>query len=198
LKGIIEVLMRFKILDAIRGKSELPRAKLDRLFAISTASITMEANLGLSPGGAAGICLKPIESSRYEAARSEIEDLLKYSARETGTKYRVEKDEYRYLWVVLEDPDFDDLVVNVHLVSTTMVEHGFGEQLLCALYQFRGRDGPVYWIYSFKGGSYYPFAPIEGHNRDSSFEFRLRSVMEPELPVEKDVEKWYPLWGTPI
>lgn len=154
--------MRFKILDAIRGKSELPRAKLDRLFAISTASITMEANLGLSPGGAAGICLKPIESSRYEAARSEIEDLLKYSARETGTKYRVEKDEYRYLWVVLEDPDFDDLVVNVHLVSTTMVEHGFGEQLLCALYQFRGRDGPVYWIYSFKGALTTPSLPSRG------------------------------------
>ncbi len=190
--------MRFKILDAIRGKSELPTAKLDRLFAISTASITMEANLGLSPAGAAGICLKPVESSRYEAARSEIEDLLRYSARETGTKYRVETDEYRYLWVVLEDPDFDDLVANVHLVSTTMADHGFGEQLLCALYRFQGRDGPVYWIYSFKGGAYYPFAPAKGQERDSTFEFRLRSVMEPELPVEKDVEKWYPLWGTPL
>ncbi len=190
--------MKLKILDAILGKSELPTAKLDRLFAISTASITLEANLGLSPEGAAGICFKPIESSRYESARAEIEDLLRYSAQETGTKYRIEKDEYRYLWVVLEDPDFDDLVANVHLVSQTMIEHGFGEQLLCALYRFRGRDGPVYWIYSFKGGAYYPFAPTEGQNRDNSFEFRLRSVMEPELPVEKDVEKWYPLWGIPL
>ena len=119
--------MKFKILDSILGKSELLTAKLDRLFAISTASITMEANLGLSPDGAAGICFKPIESSKYEAARSEIEELLSFSARETGTKYRVEKDEYRFLWVVLEDPHFDDLVANVHLVSTTVVEHGFGE-----------------------------------------------------------------------
>ncbi len=190
--------MRFKILDSILGKSELAAAKLDRLFAISTASITLEANLGLSPDGAAGICFKPIESSKYDATRAEIEEFLRYSARDTGTKYRIEKDEYRYLWIVLEDPDFDDLVANVHLVSTTMAEHGFGEQLLCALYRFRGKGSPVYWIYSFKGGAYYPFAPSKGQERDNSLEFRLRSVMDPELPIEKDVEKWYPLWGIPL
>jgi hypothetical protein len=190
--------MRLKILDAILGKSSLPKSKLDRLFAISTASITLQASLDLSPAGKAGICLKPIESSRYEAARSEIEELLRYSSAETGTSFKLEKDEYRYLWVVLEDRDFDDLVATVHLVSTTMTDHGFSEQLLCALYSFLGRDGPVYWIYSFKGGAYYPFAPLEGQNRDNSLEFRLRSVMEGELPIEKNVEKWYPLWGIPF
>jgi len=83
-------------------------------------------------------------------------------------------------------------------VSTTMAEHGFGEQLLCAIYRFRGKESRVYWIYSFKGGAYYPFAPAEGQNRDNSLEFKLRSVMEPELSIEKDVEKWYPLWGIPL
>lgn len=190
--------MRLKILDAILGKSTLPKSKLDRLFAISTASITLQANLGLSPAGKAGICFKPIESERYEAARSEIEELLRYSSAETGTSFRLEKDDYRYIWVVLEDSDFDDLVATVHLVSTTMTDHGFGEQLLCALYGFLGREGPVYWIYSFKGGAYYPFVPKKGHERDSSQEFRLRAVMEGELPIEKDLEKWFPLWGTPL
>lgn len=190
--------MKLRILDTILGKSTLPKSKLDRLFAISTASITLEANLGLSPSGSAGICFKPIDSSRYEAARAEIEALLHYSGRETGTKARIEMDEYRYLWVVLEDPDFDDLVTTVHLVSTTMTDHGFGEQLLCALYRFVGSAGPVYWIYSFKGGAYYPFVPKSAHDRDNVLEFRLRSVMEPELPIEKDVEKWYPLWGIPL
>ncbi|AET65170.1 PspA-associated protein PspAB [Methanothrix harundinacea] len=190
--------MRLKILDAILGKSTLPKSKLDRLFAMATARITLEASLGLAPSGSAGICLRPIDSSRYEAARSEIEALLHYSGQETGTTSRIEMDEYRYLWVVLEDRDFDDLVATVHLVSTTMTDHGLGEQLLCALYSFIGKNGPVYWIYSFKGGAYYPFAPKKGHDRDNALEFRLRSVMEPELPIEKDLEKWYPLWGIPI
>jgi len=184
-------------LDALLGKSKLPKAKVDRLFAISTAYITLEVNLGLKSDRSAGICFKPMESSRYAGARIEIEELLQYSCRETQTEYKLKKDEYNYLWVVLKDPDFEDLVTNIHLISQTLIEHGFGQQLLCAIYRFLG-EGPVYWIYNFKQGTYYPFVPKGAHQRDNSLEFRLRSVIERELPIEKDVEKWYPLWGIPV
>ena len=184
-------------LDAILGKSKLPKAKVDKLFAISTASITLDVNLGLKAVGSAGICFKAMESSRYVAARLEIEELLQYSCKETGTEYKVQKDEFNYLWVILKDPDFEDLVTNIHLVSQTLIEHGFSEQLLCAIYRFQG-EGTVYWIYNYKQGAYYPFVPKGNHQRDNTLEFRLRSVMESELPIEKNVEKWYPLWGIPI
>lgn len=184
-------------LDVLLGKSKLPKAKVDRLFAISTASITLEVNLGLKPAESAGICFKPMESSGYDAARQEIEELLLYSTKETGTHYTVKKDEYNYLWVALKDPDFEDLVTNIHMVSQTLIEHGFGEQLLCAIYRFRG-EGVVYWIYNFKQGTYYPFVPKDQHQRDNSLEFRISSLMENELPIEKDKGKWYPLWGIPI
>ncbi|MBE0524040.1 MAG: hypothetical protein IBX40_06895 [Methanosarcinales archaeon] len=184
-------------LDALMGKSKLPKARVDRLFAISTASITLDVNLGLKPFGSAGICFKPMESSRYAAARLEIEELLNYSCKETGTDYKIQKDEFNYLWVVLKDPDFEDLVTNIHLVSQTLIEHGFSEQLLCAIYRFEG-ERTVYWIYNYKQGAYYPFIPKGDHTRDNNLEFRLRSVMDSELPIEKNVEKWYPLWGIPI
>ena len=186
-----------KFLDAILGKSELPKAKLDKLFAISTASITLETDLGFKPAGKSGICFKPIESSRYESAKSEIEELLQYSREETGTEFHLEKDEYNFLWVVLKDDDFEDLVTSIHMVSQTLTDHGFGEQLLCAVYRFEGKS-PVYWIYNFKAGAYYPFAPLSEQKRDNALEFRLRSIMEPELAIEKNEEKWYPLWGMPI
>lgn len=184
-------------LDTILGRSKLPKAKTERLFAISTASITLETNLGIKPATVAGICFKPIESSRYETARTEIEELLRYSCKETGTLYRLKKDEYNFLWAILEDPDFEDIVTNIHLVSQTMIDHGFSEQLLCAIYKFRGKN-TVYWIYNFKLDSFYPFVPKENKERDSSTEFRLKSLMERELPIEKNVEKWYPLWGIPF
>jgi hypothetical protein len=56
----------------------------------------------------------------------------------------------------------------------------------------------VYWIYSFKLGSYYPFVPKSGKQRDTAMEFRLRSLMQKELPIEKDMAKWYPMWGMPL
>ena len=57
-------------LDSILGKTRLPEARTDKLFAISTAAVTLEASLGYRPDGDAGVCIKPMESSRYEAARS--------------------------------------------------------------------------------------------------------------------------------
>ena len=184
-------------LDSILGKTRLPEAKTDKLFAISTAAITMEANLGLKPDGAAAVCIKPMDSSSYEAARTEIEDLLKLSFKETGTEHRIEKDEFNYVWVVLKNMDFDDLVTNIQMISQILMEQGFGTQLLAAVYRFKG-ESAVYWIYNFKLGSYYPFAPSGNQQRNTSLEFRLKSVMGTELPIEKDEAKWYPMWGMPI
>jgi hypothetical protein len=198
-------------MDAILGSSRLPKAKSEKLFAISTASITLESSLGLKPSGYAGICFKPIGASAYESARKEIQELLEYSSKETETEFRLEKDEFNFLWAIFKDPDFDDLVANIHLVSQTLEESGFGEQILCAIYRFDSvpeataadsgkNDGrkAVYWIYNFKQGTYYPFIPLPDKQRDSPFEFRLRADMEKEMPVEKNVEKWYPLWGIPF
>lgn len=184
-------------LKALLGTPSLPRAKLDTLFAITTASITLQTALDLAPARTAGLCFKPVESSRYDAARAEIEELLEFSRKETGSVFRLETDAYRFIWVIFEDPDFEDLVAGIHLVSQTLIEKGFGEYLLCAIYRFENTK-PVYWIYSFKQGRYYPFVPEPGKTRDSALEFRLRSLLERELPLEKDVEQWYPLWGIPF
>ena len=199
-------------MDAILGSSKLPKAKSEKLFAISTASITLESSLNLKPSGYAGICFKPIGASAYESARKEIQELLEYSSKETKTEFRMEKDEFNFLWAIFKDPDFDDLVANIHLVSQTLEERGFGEQILCAIYRFDNETGTktaasrettdgkkvVYWIFNFKQGTYYPFIPLPGNQRDSPFEFRLRADMEKEMPIEKNVEKWYPLWGIPF
>ena len=184
-------------LDSILGKTKLPEAKTDKLFAISTAAVTLEASQGYKSDGKAGVCIKPMESSRYDAARAEIEDLLKLSMKETGTQYKIEKDEYNYVWVVLSDPDFEDLVTNIQMISQVLMEQGFGTQLLAAVYRFRGED-VAYWIYSFKLGSYYPFVPASGRQRDTSREFRLKALMEKEMPIEKDESRWYPMWGMPL
>ena len=183
--------------DSLLGKTQLPSAKTDKLFAISTAAVTLEANLGLKPDGEAAICFKPMESSFYESAYAEIEDLLKISTKETGTEYGMKKDEYGNIWVVLKDKEFEDIVATIQMIAQTLIEHGFGTQLLCAVYRFIG-ESTVYWIYSFKQGSYYPFVPLKDKQRDNAREFRIKAIMEKEMPVEKDVARWYPLWDMPI
>lgn len=183
-------------LDSILVKTRLPEAKTDKLFSISTAAITLEANLGLKPDGAAAVCIKPMDSSRYEAARTEIEDLLKLSFKETGTEHSIQKDEFNYVWIVLKDMEFDDLVTNIQMISQILMEQGFGTQLLAAVYRFKG-ESAVYWIYNFKLGSYYPFAPSGNQQRNTPLEFRLKSVMGADCRLKKTKPSGIPCGGCP-
>ena len=34
--------------------------------------------------------------------------------------------------------------------------------------------------------------------RDNETELRLKARMGPELPIEQELERWFPLWGIPI
>lgn len=190
--------MGFKdLLTSLLGTTTLPRASLDQIFAISSASVTIESESGLQSSERAGVCFKPIESSRYSAIRTEIEELLTISTQETNSTFRLVTDEFRFTWVILEDPDFDDLVAGIHLISQTFIEKGLDTYLLCAVFRF-GAESPVYWIYNFKQASFYPFIPSIGKNRDNAAEFRMRSLLKQELHIEDDVGKWYPLWAIPL
>ncbi|MBN1166858.1 MAG: hypothetical protein JXA44_06970 [Methanospirillaceae archaeon] len=184
-------------IHSLLGTTALPKASLETLFAISSASITMQVELDLVPSPSAGICFKPIESSHYDSATREIEELLTYSSQETGTTFRLVTDEFRFTWIILSDPDFEDLITGIHLISQTLIEKGVGTYLLCAVFRF-GNETPVYWIYHFKLGRFYPFVPVSGKMRDNAAEFRMQALLGRELPVEKDIEKWYPLWGIPL
>jgi hypothetical protein len=184
-------------LNSLLGKTSLPRASLEKLFALSAASITMETAFFIKPSKKAGICLKPIDAPKFQTVRTEVEELLAYSSKETGTQFRVTTDEFNFTWIILEDPDFDELITGVHLAGQTFLESGLGAYLLWAVFRFEN-EKPVYWIYHFKQGLYYPFIPGPGKTRDNAAEFRMRSLLEREIPIEKEVSKWYPLWGIPL
>ncbi|MBI2864313.1 MAG: hypothetical protein HYX94_07085 [Chloroflexi bacterium] len=193
-------------LDGLLGRQKPVKSQLENLFAITTASVTLQTRLGLRSTGKASICIKPIGSSYYGEAKDEITELLKLGGEETGTRAEHRRDSYGYDWLVLADQDFEDLVAAMHVVSTTLDEHGFGEHLLAAVFEFRDEGGQlVCWLYNYKRGRFYPFVPLstqpEGRvprRRDNAYELRLRAVMERELPVEPELERWYLLWDVPL
>lgn len=56
----------------------------------------------------------------------------------------------------------------------------------------------AYLVYLYKRGTFYPFCPAGGEQRDNELELRLRGVLEGELAVEADLARWFPLWGLPL
>jgi hypothetical protein len=166
------------------------------LFGMSTAYVTMEADLDFVPADAAALCFSSVDSTDFTDAVDEVEAILRAGEEDTGTTFRRSEDDHGYHWVVLEDDDPEDLVTSVHFAADTFGEAGYGSRLLAAVFGFeRPRDGArAYWLYSFRRGAYYPFAPTGRHERDNQLEFKLRSVLDGELDVEDDESYWYPLW----
>lgn len=187
------------LFDDLLGRTKPVKSKLDKLFAMSTAYITLTIDLGLTASGRAGITFRPVTSSDFDNLDQELSELLKISGQATKTEVEQMRDNFGFQWVLLRDDEFEDLVSTAHLVSLTMQDHGFRDQLLAAVFKFFQKEQPLYWIYNYKRGSFYPFAPVPGKKeRDNATELRMRSVMERELPIEKELERWYPLWDMPL
>jgi PspAB-like protein len=187
------------LLDALfGGRRELKAPAPDRLFAMTTAQVTLEAELGLTHRHVAGIVFQPLGTADFEAIVAETNELLRGTAEETGTEVESADDEFGYRWLVLRDPDFEDLVVSLNTVSTQLQSGGYGGRLLACVFSFEEKGRDVYLIYNFKRGAFYPFVPSGDKSRDTERELRLKAQLANELPLEEDVSRWFPLWEIPL
>jgi len=188
--------------DVLFGRKQLKDAAGERLFAISTARITLETELDLRSTGAAGVCFKALSAGEFVRAENELQQLLDAVAVESGSKLERHTDEFGFEWLVVRDSDFEDLVTTVHLVASELESRGFGPQLLAAVFPFerKGFDGGrVYWIYGFKRGAFWPFVPKgEDKERDNAEELELKAKLERELPVEQDLSRWFAVFDAPV
>lgn len=186
------------LFDILRGQRAPKRANLDRLFALSTSALTLQTSLGFETSGRAGLCFKALEAGVFDELVRDIDQLLRISGDESGTTVERHSDDYGFSWVVLNDPDLDDLVTTTHVVSQTMEERGFSEQLLCAVFGFVRDGAPLDLIYNYKRGSFYPFAPAGDKKRDNALELRIKAGLEAEMPIEPELERWYAVWDAPV
>jgi hypothetical protein len=188
------------LFDVLTGRRKVKQPAESRLFAMSTAAITLEMSLGLRSSGEAAIVFQPLATADFESIVTDMEEVLRGTGEDAGTAVKRTDDSFGYRWMVLADEDFEDLVVGVNVVSQALQDGGYGERILCAVFAFRGaQDKHVYWIYNYKRGAYYPFVPAGGdQRRDTESELRLKAQIGNELPVEAELERWFPLWGIPI
>jgi hypothetical protein len=187
-------------LDVLTGRRKLAKPAPDRLFAMSTAYVTFETSLGLSSRGAAAIVFQPLATSDFESIVRDMEEVVRGTAADSDTTVESSDDSYGFRWLILRGRDFDQLVVGINAVSTALEGGGYGDRVLCAVFGFRDEQRrPLYWIYNYKRGFFYPFVPAAGQEqRDNERELVLKAQIGGELPVEPELARWFPLWGIPI
>lgn len=192
------------LLDALTGRHTVKGPAPDRLFAISTAYVTLESAHQIDPTGTAAIVFQALATSEFEATLRDMEEVVTATGGDSGTRVATQDDSFGYRWMVLRNPDgtpsVEDLAVGINAVSGSIETAGHGERLLCAVFSFLdAQKRRIYFIYNYKRGFWYPFVPAAGEQqRDTERELQIKAQMASELPMEPELERWFPLWGIPI
>jgi hypothetical protein len=185
--------------DVLFGRKKLKGANEDTLFALTTACVTLQTELGLKTAGVGAVAYKAMSSGDFTRVDNDADALVRDAARSSGGEVERKTDSFGFEWVIIHDKDIEDQVTAVYAVANELTDQGFGGQLLAASFRFDGGPRPVYWIYGFKRGKWWPFIPTgEGQNRDNATELELKAKLEQELPIEPDLTRWLGLFDSPI
>jgi hypothetical protein len=187
--------------DILLGRKKLKGPAQDRLFALSTARVTLDTELGLETAGSGGIVFKPLSAGEFVRAENDLQQVLDAVAGESGSRLERKSDDFGYEWIVVRDADLEDQVTTVHAVAQGLQEAGFGEQLLAAAFKFEPKFGDrkvMFWVYGYKQGAFWPFVPTGEKDRDNAEELELKAKLDNELPIEPDLSRWFGLFNAPL
>jgi hypothetical protein len=183
--------------DAVRGRTRPKEADLDRLFALPSAALNLQAALGLQATGVGSVCFRAAEGAAAGATQREASELVDLD----GPAPTSRVDEFGYTWLTVRRTpgDVPSLVTDLHGVNTSLELQGFGTGLLCSVVGFAPETdlaGPrTYLVYLYKQGTFYPFCPTGPTSRDDLRERQVRDCVDGDLVVEPDRARWMPLWG---
>src|SRR4051794_41627082 len=136
-------------MDALLGRRKTKAAAPDRLFAITTAYVTLEAAHSIVTQGAAAIVFQPLPTGDFQQIVADVEETVRGTGQETGTGVETHDDEFDYRWVVLRDAELDDLAVGVTAVSDALAIGGYKDPLPCPAVPFTASNGkPLYFLHT--------------------------------------------------
>jgi hypothetical protein len=185
-------------LDTLLGRTRPVQPKLDALFSLPTAAVTLQAAMGFVPTGTGSVCFRAAEGRAFHDIEAEVRELLSMGA--DAAQVEVTTDSYGFTWLVCRhsSDDMEALVTDLHAVNLSLEEGGFGPQLLCTLVGFTDPGGrKLGLVYLYKRGTFYPFAPQSGERRDNALELEVRAAVGSDLKIEPDLSRWFPVWGAP-
>jgi hypothetical protein len=182
------------------GGSKKRETDSDTISSLSSAYIALKTRLDLKSTGRSAICIKKVELGPFSEMKQEIENFLDASKADFELTYRTIVDPYEYLWIIIMTKTLEDNVAAIASIGDTIEERGFSDKLLASIFDFNDGSTANYLIYNYKLDKFYPFVPIneQQKRRDHDKELKIMSAVGDELPVEKDMSNWYPIWNIPI
>src|SRR5438270_14025090 len=113
-------------LDSLFGRTRLPKSNEDKLFAMSTAAIGLEASAGIAPAGRAGIVFKRLPAGRFDQLKSDMTGLLKLQGEGDGLAVEDKTDDLGFDWLILAGADFQDSIAAIPSGTTALLAEALG------------------------------------------------------------------------
>jgi hypothetical protein len=178
----------------------MPKVDSEILFSISSAHVTLELKMGLRVSGKCALSFKTVSGNFFYEMEQDIRRFLGSLHPEFDLAFRTVTDSYGYMWIVFEGKRIEDLLAGLTATGDIVAEKGFSDQLLAAVFEFSDerRGGHQYLIYNYKRNNFYPFVPTGSKSRDTEQEMKIMAAAGEEMPFEKDMALWYPLWDLPL
>jgi hypothetical protein len=172
----------------------------ERLFALTTAYVTLQTSYEITSAGIGAIVVQALATADFQSTLKDTEEVVRATAGDAQATVETTDDAYGFRWVIVRTPSVEDLVVGINGVSSSIEGAGYGERLLCAVFAFRDAGGQkINFIYNYKRGTWYPFVPAAGDKeQNTERELQLKAQIGGELPIEPELERWFPLWGLPF
>jgi hypothetical protein len=191
----------FKRLGNTNSHAKNHQMDSEALFTLSSGQISLESKLNLKCTGKAAISLKSVSGRFFAETMSEVQNFLDVSKTDSDLSYQVANDSYGYLWIILQSSEIEDIISAISAVGQTINDRGFSKQLFAAVFQFSNNNNKTnnrYLIYNYNLNKFYPFVPVNKNERDNEIEREIMLTIVAEMPFEKDVSLWYPIWDLPL
>ena len=193
--------------DILTGRHEVKGPAPDRLFAISTAYIALQAEHSIDPSGAAAIVFQALATSEFEATLREMEEVVKATGGDSGTT-RLHPGRLASAtagWSCATPParPASKTSRSASMPSRARSRPPATASACCALCSRSStpRNDPSTsstTTSAASGTRSCPTGPASANQRSTERELQLKAQMASELPIEPELERWFPLWGIPI
>jgi hypothetical protein len=113
----------------------------DLIFSLSSSHITLDRKVGLVTTGRCVLVIKTNGGQYFREMEQEVKRFLDALETEEDSsavdlRYDTITDYHGYLWIVLYGKRIEDLLAGLTAVGDLVIERGFSNQILAAVFQF--------------------------------------------------------------
>ncbi len=184
-----------------RRNAGAPDSWSEAIGTMATAAPRLEGQLETLNTGRVGIIVRPDSGQSAESAREQLDAILRTDPSTATVALSVEDDQLGTQWIIVRGSSLKGLVRDARLVGEALLSRDIGSRIVAAVFPFTWNDTRQYWVYQRRINKYTPFVPVgmpSEERRDATLETRMEKALRRELPTEKKMSEWYPIWGMPI